>query len=176
MNNLRKILFCLSAVLVLCGCVYTVTEVTDLDIPKYKGIAHKTYVTKVELFLIDDYGSKRAYLFGRDPQDCPYDPSEFTGEKIRLAWGKKSFITDVIEAGTSLQIERIETVSGPTMVWGRIYGRFISGRHADKSVQIESLFSRSGNSSTPILPRPEYLEILEGPKGAERQEEVNSEF
>jgi hypothetical protein len=165
MKSIRKIVSCLCISVFICGCTYTVTEVTDLNIPKYKAVSRKTYATKVELFLINDYGNKRAYLFGRDPQHCPYDPSKFDGHKISVAWGKRSFITDVIEVGTHLRIEQIENVSGSTMVWDRIYGRFISGRHADESVQVEALFFRSDNASTPILPRPEYLQVWEGHEG-----------
>ena len=82
-----KIFFILIALLA-SGCAHTVVDVTNSPAPKYVGIAGKAYVTESSFFLVTDRGAKRSYLFGSDRQNFPYDPASFTGEEIRVAWGK----------------------------------------------------------------------------------------
>lgn len=139
------------------GCVQTVADVTRTPTLQYASIAAKTYVTQADLFLVKDRRRKRAYLFAPDAQYFPYSPAEFTGAEIRVAWGGKSFITDVIGKGTTVIVARIENVAGFDMVYDRIYGKFLNGMHAGEIVQIEHLFHQSDRAGTPTVPRVECL-------------------
>lgn len=143
------------------GCMQTVTDMTRSASAKYKSVAAKTYVTQADLFLLDDRSQKRFYLVKRDAQYFPYDPAEFTGKEIRVAWGGKSYITDVIWKGTSLTVERIEYVAGFEMAYDRIYGRILTGKQAGKIVQMESLFTREDGTGSPIAPIGQYLKAVD---------------
>lgn len=151
------ILLAASCVVLNGGCMQTVTDMTRSASSKYKNVAAKTYVTQTALFLLDDRRQKRLYLVQRDAQYFPHDPDEFTGREIRVAWGGKSFIIDVIQKGTSILVERIEYVEGFDMAYDRICGRILTGKHAGKTVQMENLFSREDGTETPIMPREECL-------------------
>jgi hypothetical protein len=158
---IKSKIFVMLTALLASGCTQTVVDVTNSQKPKYMDVAGKAYVTEASFFLVTDRGAKRSYLFGSDRQNFPYDPANFTGEEIHVAWGKNSFITDVIDLGTSLHVDRIEYVAGPTMAWDRIYGRFLTGRHAGETVQIEDLFHQSDRPEISIRPRVDCLKEVE---------------
>ena len=161
MTRLFESLCAMTFFLLCSGCAQTARDVTRETIPRYTSVAAKTYVTQADLFLVCDRERGRSYLFAPDAQDFPYDAAKFSGEEIRVAWGGNSSITDVIEVGTFLHVDRIEHVAGSEMTWDRIYGRFLAGRHAGEFVQIEDLFYQSDAPYTPILPRADFLKEVE---------------
>ena len=175
MRNIYSGIVVLCFGLFLSGCIRT-RDVTRYDLPKYKAIMNKTYITRSDLFLVDDRGSKCSYLFSSDPQDFPFDPSRFTGEEIHVDWGRNSFITDVVASGMLLRVEKIAHMSSPTMGMDIIYARFLTGIYEGRIVEISHLFHSSDRSEKPIVPNLQYIEEYQVPTGGVRGQPVQRQL
>lgn len=169
-GNMNRINICwVVCICVVCAaCLRIEEDVTGRGLPRYQTISQSTLVFKTGVFLIEDRDNNELYVCPPGKrQDSAAALSDFHGFPMRCGFGEHTFIIGIVEEGVKARVDRIIEVTHPENgQFNIVIGRLLTGDRRGKTIHLESLLRRTGQSHVfseqKLVPDARYLGVVDG--------------